>query len=83
MIFGYTCRHDRHQRGFTQQLMETVAETHSQTLGRARGILLKRREEGLKETKEPRTTRIPIKSTNLDLQGSTKTAPPTREPTRD
>ena len=52
-------------RGITQQLMETDAETQSQTLGRAWGSLQKRGERiiGAKGVKD--TTRKPIESTNL------------------
>ena len=64
MIFYYNFRQEpsiTHLRGFTQQVIETDAETHSQTLG----ILWKRerRIEGVRKVKD--TTRKPIESTNL------------------
>lgn len=54
MIFCYSHRPvpqpNHHQRGFIQQLMGTDAETYSQTLGGAQGIMSKREEgqEGLR-----------------------------------
>ena len=41
-----------HQRGFVQQLIETDAETRSQTLGRAQEMLLKRGIVGDRTLKE-------------------------------
>jgi hypothetical protein len=47
-----------HLRGFIQQMMETDAETHSQTLDRAQGILWK--SQGWKgRLKELEGSRIP------------------------
>jgi hypothetical protein len=45
--------HNSHQRDFIQQLMETDVEIHSQTLGKAQEILLKR------VRKEPEGSRTP------------------------
>lgn len=60
MIFCRTWRQEPsecncHQKGFTQQLMETDVETHSQTLGRAWGILMRGRErsEGARRSRAP------------------------------
>jgi hypothetical protein len=59
--------------------METNAETYSQTIGGARGLLLKSWESieaarGIKDT-----TRRPTESTNLGPEGLTETEPPTKE----
>lgn len=70
MIFCYTCsQHTGHQRGFIQQLMETEAESQSQTVSRAWRILWKRggKTEGARGVKD--TTRKPMESTNLSPYG--------------
>jgi hypothetical protein len=44
--------YDCYQRGFIQQLIETDGKTHSQTLGRAGGLLWKREREDRKSQRE-------------------------------
>ena len=44
LLYSYIIAYlNSHQRGFTQKLMETDTETHSQTLGGPQGILWKSR----------------------------------------
>ena len=59
--------------------METVVETHSQTFGRAWGVLWKggERNEGVRGVKD--TTRKPTESTNLGPWGLRETETPIKE----
>lgn len=67
-------QHNCHLRDFTQQLMETNTETHSQT--QSLGNPMEEGKEGLKEPEVEDTVRKHIKSTNL---GPTETEPPNTE----
>lgn len=61
---SFTC----HQTGFTQQLMETEAEAHSQTVGTAWGILQKKGEGIAGVSGVKCTIRKPTEPTNLGSQ---------------
>lgn len=59
--------------------MEIDAETHSQTLSRAQGMLQKRRRKDFKSQRIKDTTRKPSESTNVGPLELTETEPPTKE----
>lgn len=68
------------QRGFIQQLMEPVVETHSQMLGRAWRILKKRERKDSSSQRGQGHPKETTKSTNLGSEGLTKPESTTREP---
>ena len=67
MIFSYTCRKDRSLifiRGFTQKLRGENAETHSQSLGGAQGILQKPGRKDCRSQRGQGHQKKPTESTN-------------------
>ena len=71
-----------HQRYFIQPLMETDAKTHSQSFGRALGILVKRGKDCL-SLRDQGHHKGPTEVTNLGLKERTESDPTTREPACD
>ena len=66
LLYSYiVAQGDRHQRGFTQQLLGTGAETHSQALARAWGILRKIGGRTVRARRVKDNPRKPTESTKL------------------
>lgn len=67
------------QRGFTQQLMRTDAETHNQPLDGPWEILCKWKRKDYQSPRDKETTGKHTESTDLDSWVFTEIEPPTRD----